>query len=482
MGVVGLIGEGWKASGIWDGRSGVCSLAYFLAVCDGELLVVRRNVLTTDQVTALAPDAASFKAGRALAAVRKWELLGSDGEVLWGLASGSGKNPYMTQVALDEFATRCSCPSRKFPCKHALGLMFLAAADAAQLTETERPAWVVEWLEGREERQEKAAAKKSAGPIDAVAAAKRAEKREDRVAAGVEHLDSVLCDLVRNGLGRDEVASVGFWEDLARRLVDAQASGLAGWVRRLGEVPHSGPDWERDLLHELGMLHVLLGCHRRREQLEPEMRSEVEQLVGRTIDKETVLQGKGVRDRWFVAARWQRDQDRLTTSGTWLRGMESGRWALVLRFAAMPARPVEPWPLGSMVETEMVFYPGVVADRALPRNDQAAAKLGGDLPEAGGGFGRFLDGYAGNLAANPWRSRRPFLVEAQPARHGGTPVLVDADGFGLPWTPKGDGEDLLASISTGRPILMCGEWNGRAATIHAADDAGSWFSLQTPIG
>jgi hypothetical protein len=421
-----------------------------------------------------------------LAAARKWELLGGDEEVLWGLASGSGKNPYKTQVALEGFATKCSCPSRKFPCKHALGLMFLAASDLAQLTESKRPVWVVEWMEDRQERQEKAAkkavAKKSAGPKDTAAAAKRREKREDRVAGGVEHLDSVLCDLMRNGLGRDEVAGPEFWEDLARRLVDAQAAGLAGWVRRLGELPHSGPDWERDLLHELGMLHMLLDCHRRRAELDPEMRSEIEQLVGRTIDKETVLQGRGVTDRWFVAARWQREQDRFITSGSWLRGMESGRWALVLRFAAMPARPVDPWPLGSMVETEMVFYPGVVADRALPRNDQAAAKIGGALPEPGGGFGEFLDGYAGNLAANPWRSRRPFMVKAQPARHHGRPVLVDAEGLALPWTPTGDGEDLLASISAGRPIRMCGEWNGGTATIHAADDAGSWCSLQTPLG
>lgn len=443
-------------------------------------------MFTTDQVTALAPDAASFKAGRALAAARKWELLGSDEEVLWGLASGSGKNPYKTQVALDGFATKCSCPSRKFPCKHALGLMFLAASDLEQLSEDQRPEWVAEWLDGRKERLEnaanKVAAKKGAGPKDAVAAEKRREKRADRVAGGVEHLDSVLCDLVRNGLGRDEVASPGFWEDLARRLVDAQAAGLAGRVRRLGGLPHSGPDWERDLLHELGMLHLLLDCHRRREQLAPEMRSEVEQLVGRTIDKETVLQGKGVTDRWFVAARWQREQDRLMTSGSWLRGMESGRWALVLRFAALPSRPMEPWPLGSMVEGEMVFYPGVVADRVLPRNDQAAAKVGGVLPEEGGGFGEFLDDYAESLAANPWRSRRPFFVEVQPARHDGRPVLVDAGGLALPWTPTEGAEDLLASISAGSPIRVCGEWNGRAATVHAADDAGSWFSLQTPIG
>ena len=51
-------------------------------------------MLTPDQITAAAPDAASLKAGRGLATARKWESAGGDEEVLWGLAMGSGKEPY----------------------------------------------------------------------------------------------------------------------------------------------------------------------------------------------------------------------------------------------------------------------------------------------------------------------------------------------------------------------------------------------------
>ena len=43
--------------------------------------------------------------------------------MLWGLCAGSGKNPYQTIVDLSGPAYKCSCPSRKFPCKHALGLL-----------------------------------------------------------------------------------------------------------------------------------------------------------------------------------------------------------------------------------------------------------------------------------------------------------------------------------------------------------------------
>ena len=139
-------------------------------------------MITTDQVTALAPDAASFKAGRALATPRKWEALGATDLALWGLASGSGKKPYQTQVDCSDLATKCSCPSRKFPCKHALGLLFIAAGSPSDLTDTTIPDWVTEWLESRKERATKAAAKKettsgkTATPKNAAAAQKTPRK------------------------------------------------------------------------------------------------------------------------------------------------------------------------------------------------------------------------------------------------------------------------------------------------------------------
>ena len=121
-------------------------------------------LLTTDQVLALAPDPASAKAGSALATPRKWSNTGRDAEsrMVWGECAGSGANPYRTQADLSEPAFRCTCPSRKFPCKHSLALLLLLAADASTFKTTEWPDWVASmafarysqefWLFAREKR------------------------------------------------------------------------------------------------------------------------------------------------------------------------------------------------------------------------------------------------------------------------------------------------------------------------------------------
>ncbi|MRT44910.1 SWIM zinc finger family protein, partial [Xylella fastidiosa subsp. multiplex] len=88
---------------------------------------------SADQVLALAPDAASRKAGSKLGAAGPWSEAGSSDEgAVWGLCKGSGSKPYQTVVDLADAAGpayKCSCPSRKFPCKHALGLLLLWAGE-----------------------------------------------------------------------------------------------------------------------------------------------------------------------------------------------------------------------------------------------------------------------------------------------------------------------------------------------------------------
>ena len=80
------------------------------------------------QVLALAPDTGSRSAAAALARADRWSHTGRHESVLWGRCQGSRPNPYLTAVVLDDTpAYSCSCPSRKFPCKHALALMLLAS-------------------------------------------------------------------------------------------------------------------------------------------------------------------------------------------------------------------------------------------------------------------------------------------------------------------------------------------------------------------
>lgn len=117
------------------------------------------------QIESLAPDAASLKAGRALASPGKWSELGRSDRVLWGLCQGSGKEPYRTQIDLEGPAFMCSCPSRKLPCKHGLGLFLLVLTIRSAAGPALQPDWVVEWLTQRDSRAQKQAEKALATPI-----------------------------------------------------------------------------------------------------------------------------------------------------------------------------------------------------------------------------------------------------------------------------------------------------------------------------
>lgn len=99
---------------------------------------------TSEQILALAPDASSAKAGKDLATARKWVSLGCTEQAAWGECQGSGSSPYRTQIDLSEPAFRCSCPSRKFPCKHGLGLLLLLQSNPALFEQAVPPAWVSE--------------------------------------------------------------------------------------------------------------------------------------------------------------------------------------------------------------------------------------------------------------------------------------------------------------------------------------------------
>lgn len=85
------------------------------------------RMLTTDQILALSPDDSSAKAAKGLLAPAKWPLLGHDEVAIWGECQGSGSKPYQVIIEVSGQSFKCSCPSRKFPCKHGLALYLLLA-------------------------------------------------------------------------------------------------------------------------------------------------------------------------------------------------------------------------------------------------------------------------------------------------------------------------------------------------------------------
>src|SRR3982074_1708038 len=92
---------------------------------------------------------------------------------------------------------------------------------------------------------------------------KRARRRDERIQGGVDDLERWLQDLVRGGLAEAASRPWTSFEQMAERLVDAQATGLARQVRHLGGVSHTSLDWPERMLVDVGRLSLLVQAYRR---------------------------------------------------------------------------------------------------------------------------------------------------------------------------------------------------------------------------
>lgn len=417
--------------------------------------------LTTQQALALAPDAAAAAAGQKLAAARHWKNLGRSSAALWGECQGSAL--YQVRVDLGSFAYGCTCPSRKLPCKHVLGLLLLAAGTPAEVPTAEPPQWIVEWLAKRAARAEKKqqAQSRPAQPADPDSQAKRAAERERRVTEGLDFFDAWLADVVRGGLAGLETRPPSFWEDAARRLVDAQAPALAARLRRLGELPGTSQSWPRRLLGELGRLALLSHAFRRLERLDPDLRHDVRQLLGWTFQQDQLVsQGaQVVEDQWCVLGGIVEDEGRLRSQRTWLLGQQSRRAAVFWQFAPGTQSFAQQLPAAAVLAGKLVFWPGAVPQRAAFSGDYS---LRGSMQALHGdaSIEQFLQRVAADLARQLWLDR--FLAVLDDVivlpQDRGPWYIRDVDGNTLPLATNTPWN--LLAASGGHPVTLAGEWDG----------------------
>jgi hypothetical protein len=420
---------------------------------------------TTQQVLALAPDANSVSAARRLTSLRTWSDLGCNDSLVWGKCQGSGRSPYQVTVDLTEPAFKCTCPSRKFPCKHGLALLLLwvehgdAVADAAATAHFAR-----DWAEQRAESSARKAARAGRDPADIVdpeGQARRQANREAAMSAGLDELERWLGDVVRQGLAGARRQPYRFWDDMAARLVDAQLPGLADRVRATGGAVVARPDWADHLLAECGRWHLAIQAWRRREVLDEAALGDLRVFFGWSRRADEAAAFAKVQDRWVVAGVRQGDDGRILSQRTWLWGQHTGRWTVVLDFAAAGAALRVAQPVGTVVDDEVTLYPGSDPTRATLSGAQAIV-AGGAVPAATTVAGA-IDQVATWLAANPWRDRLPVVVAgAVLVDDGGRWWLQDPAGDRLPLARAAD-PWLLLALSGGAPATVAAEWDAGAA-------------------
>ncbi|WP_161896801.1 SWIM zinc finger family protein [Gordonia spumicola] len=413
---------------------------------------------TQEQVIAAAPDAASVTAGRKLASPGPWSGTGANDALLWGSCQGSGKKPYQVSIDLTGPAFRCSCPSRKFPCKHAIALLLLWSAGA--IGDGEVSEFASSWADERATRAQKPT--RAATPVDPEAQAARRAERVATMDAGAAEFTRWLSDLVRAGVADALRRPQAWWETAASRLVDAQLPGLAERVRDTGADVVVGLD-AADLLERIGVWWMLVRAWDRRADLTTAESADLHAALGWPTPTAEVRAGVVESRVWTVVGAHRDEKGRLAQQRTWLRD-DDGRYRMLLETAGPGQSLGVPQLAGARLRADLAVYPGAEPCRGLFVGDPEPVGSGVSL-----GPGTTLDAAladaAAALAATPWRDRHP--VTLADVRFGDGHV-VDPRGSSLALvddTPS----TMLAAVSGGRADLAFGEIDGGRLRVLTID-------------
>jgi hypothetical protein len=249
--------------------------------------------ISQDFALAAAPNAEAAINGRGLVLKSKFLALHhSADETLWfGECQGSGKTPYLCSVDFtvpEKPVYRCTCPSRQFPCKHSLGLLF-AMAEGKRFTSAEVPAALSAKLEKAAARVEKRKADAET-PVrtNKAALAKKIKAQLE----GIDLLEKLTQDVVRLGIGNMNAKTAHELDEQAKQLGNAYLPGAQTALRHYTKLfgseqgeERTGPGREAvysQALDQLGRLHALISKGRAYLQMrldDPELAPETETAI-----------------------------------------------------------------------------------------------------------------------------------------------------------------------------------------------------------
>lgn len=373
---------------------------------------------TEAQIESLAPKPTAFKEGRKLGYAANWISFGKSDRAVWGVIQGSGANPYITKIDYHDLAYNCNCPSRQFPCKHALGLLLLFT-DPTQTSKasTEEPEWVSSWMDKRISKAQSSTIEKQQPADESISDAakeKRLQERVDSVDAGIEELELWLRDLVRIGLIELPSKPVSAFEMVAARMVDAKAPGLAGWVKALGKINYSSTrQWEDEAMQVIGKLYLLIKAWKNLHNLPEPWQQTIRNLVGwnqSTKDLSDDTTALAIKDEWLVLGQETETMEDLVIQRTWLCGCINQQKAMLLQFGTKFTPLQNMIAPGSIIEAEVAYFPGVFPHRAIIRKQKSVLPAFRHQPEFDNDLSIILDRQIDLAAQYPWVNEQTYML------------------------------------------------------------------------
>ncbi len=249
--------------------------------------------ITEEFIDSAAPNADAAKNGKGLVLKNKFLKLQQtpDETLLFGHCQGSGKDPYLCSA---DFAQpqapvyRCTCPSRQFPCKHSLGLLYafmqgkkFDSADAPEALASKR-----DKAAARVEKKKEEADKPKV--VNKAALAKKIKAQLE----GIDLLEKLTLDLVRLGIGNMNAKSAKEIEEQAKQLGNAFLPGAQSALHRYTKLFYTDDATERtsaqreaiysEALDQLGRLSAIVKQGRaylQKRSEDPELKPETDTAI-----------------------------------------------------------------------------------------------------------------------------------------------------------------------------------------------------------
>lgn len=465
--------------------------------------------LSLNKIEALAPDQASLSAARKLLKPALWSGLSADSSgLVWGECQGSGATPYRVAISEPDAGSKCTCPSRKLPCKHALGLMWLRADGKIPFAVGTAPGWVEDWTRRRRNTSPQngetagssrgksialAAGDEAVEPdpkAEARAAAARERTRKDReeaIAAGLDDLDQWITDQVEVGLAGFSTHAGKACRLIAQRMVDAKAPGLAARLEILPSRLYALPEAQRPhiAVRELGQLHLIAQAYRIQETLSADLREDVRRTVGWSSTREALMSDQAalrVSGSWRVVGTLSEVQpDRLRRFETWfLRESvdEDPHFAVLIDFVPVASGiDRSPYQVGERLQATFVFYRSTAPLRALIAEIVSPVQPCGDaIAFPNRSLGDAMQSYRRGLASKPWLGIWPFAFRNARVRRSGEHLfLCEADSTALAFQLLSEQTAFAMPLVAMRSINGVALWDGTYLRLLSAEtEIGRW--------
>ncbi|MEY3240185.1 MAG: hypothetical protein RIR11_1623 [Bacteroidota bacterium] len=299
---------------------------------------------------------------------------------------------------------------------------------------------------------DKAAEKKEKDKI------KRQQARWSKMLAGMDELSLWLHDLLRVGLISLPDRSRRYWDDMDKRLIDAQAPGLAAMVRTLRDLPYKeGTEWQQQAVDIIGKMWMIIRGFSKMYELPEPQQADLKALAGWGAGPKEVLNDPNalsIKDNWLVAGRSTELIDDITTQRNWLLGLHTGHFALILQFA-FKNMPIESnFAPGNAYTMDLAFFPSATPLRAVVREQGKVVSSEHSLSPFPNWAAVEAD-RAVQLAINPLLDQFPvFVAQITPFFEHSRAFLFDIDQKVIPLETQTDPLPFLRlmAISGGQPL------------------------------